>query len=1249
MGEGGGAAPSNPNKRKKSDTKKDDKPPRRQSVTMTSTELQDLLSPSTSKQAEAKGEGGMMRARTQEEVQADEANEAAHQAKARKLANRLAAEEKSMTGGVIESKRSSPPQQEDDHVKPPAKRKPLPPPSKQWGRSIAGKQTSSTTASSTITKPAPSPKLKETSPTKGNGQWYLVEKGGRTTPIDRPITSPMTNTDHDIITRDITIHQTQVQEDGEDPDAGLVDYEDEEDDDGIDINFMGTPEEVENPPERQAAPQVAKTSGQATAPRPKSPPRSPARRRGYQARKARIQQYLKDQKRKGVKCPEALVRYTKEEAGHDQVAQVTDMIIGSRTVEDIINFMSLDYGRNKIRTPPRHLRRSRSRDRRPSRSPSLPRKSRGHRSRSRDRRSSPSPSPPRRGRNHRARSRERNQPHDRSQPERKEVKHRPNDKNRGERRRTPSPKGRHQPPPTSTPSPPSKSTLGRRDRSDDHVVEANKKARGTDITQNAVQEIQHQLDTINTQMATIIQHQDHQQQLALSLARMQETIKELTRMAHQASSVHITNTNSISSDLEAALDTTLTVIKGLVSTQSVGQTSPMHRLARRIMNTIDGHDDGSHDDDGHDDGSHDDDGHDDGSHDGDDRDAGSHADEGHDEESHGDQEAADGDIPEEEDGSDSDDEDRDNPDDDAHEGAGVDSMGDHRKVKEGQRKVKNSKSNFCEGNAHNSVNSASMSHHHAHKHSPDRKAHTNTTADDQEQDQGIMTTTELAQFVRATFSGRDLRKVIIGMSQDAPNTIMEYEALQVLVLTRFDESVTAFEEVWDAMITLLDDATEGKGLLRGGAPAGEGVMVPRRNHNPGTMSLLDQIADPDTLNLLSTLPQDALSTAACAIYCKFLGHDPTHLVPRVEDYEGAEVEGTPDYKTAKRRRLELVRDLHLKLSKEVRDSLEKPVKKSAALRAANLQPPKFNGSEAYPPFRRYLNSVEEFANATEDVGMGGIFTQIIPYVEDEATRRWLSELRDSGKIEDMEDLRQAFEERYNHGRVYDSYINSLIHHHKPIEGETLLASGWRFINHLSDCLRPYLKHPPTPGSDAEILEEQDCNHFLSAQTAEDNEKLRQLMLVYQNTHPHLPRHLRLLEAVKAYSASKQSINGVPYVPTRKKKTPVPPASPSLPPPINNIDAHTEGQDHLAKAINALNSRIDKLAHYQPDKSHDKPKRDDKSKPTWKNGDRVALSELEDVRKKQMDATTHTPYYKLTIKETNARLCTLCAGEDHLFP
>jgi len=364
-----------------------------------------------------------------------------------------------------------------------------------------------------------------------------------------------------------------------------------------------------------------------------------------------------------------------------------------------------------------------------------------------------------------------------------------------------------------------------------------------------------------------------------------------------------------------------------------------------------------------------------------------------------------------------------------------------------------------------------------------------------------------------------------------------------------------------------------------------------------------------------------------------------------------------------------VRKLCLSLSQQIKETLEKKEKNGAAAKPTSLSPPDLDGSVPFFDFRNFIAKAEHFMQATE-MNVRGLLTHLISHTKDESTLTWLTTLQNGSTIKTMQDLKNAFEAKFNHGGTYDSHINGEINRHVTEESETLLDSINRFHARLASGKRPYLYKAPLPGTEADILEEQDCTSFLNGQIPEDHEKIRQTMNIYQVTQPKLTRYQRMAEAVKALASNKQSILGCPYVPRpaqgRSRKSVIPDASTALPLPINSIDETPTSQadpsktidEALTKAVNALNSKFDQKLNKLDRLTKSFNTREDKPKPPhhnnqdrkpWTNADYIGQSDLEQARKDQLDPAKHKPYYRLAIKETKDRLCTLCAAADHLFP
>jgi len=542
----------------------------------------------------------------------------------------------------------------------------------------------------------------------------------------------------------------------------------------------------------------------------------------------------------------------------------------------------------------------------------------------------------------------------------------------------------------------------------------------------------------------------------------------------------------------------------------------------------------------------------------------------------------------------------------------------------------------------------------------------------------ILTPQELARILGSMFKGdtQGFKRLIRKMRKNMPKAVLKNEQIKSIIASYFDSDYQQFEEVWYETIIFLNKAMRGEGLILGGKPMDEpdssstSTIPPSLPTPPANLgSLLERIVDTHTFNQIIKLPRDQQPIATIMAYCKYLGYPFDTTVPKPEDYEEQFEEGTAEYRQSKLQRLSEIRQMSLTLAQQVKNTLEKHEKGGAVARSSYISPPPLDGSKPFFDFRTYGAKVEDFMKATR-LPIEAVMTHLINHTIDEPTRQWLTTLQAGGSIEDMEDLKRALDAKFNHGRVFDSHINSLIQRFETEENETLLDSSNRFHRYLTSSQRPYLSRTPAPGTEADVLEEQDCTSFLNGQVPEDHEKIRQTMNVYQVTRPDLSRYHRMVEATRALASNKQSILGCPYVPRptkmKGKKSLIPDASTALPTPINAVETSTVSPDQAAiddavtKAINALISKFDhKLNRLDKHLSKNFNKNDDKGKSSknkndgedryssYRHADYIDQADVENIRKQQMDPAKHYPYYRLLVKETKARLCTLCAGE-HSF-
>jgi len=250
-------------------------------------------------------------------------------------------------------------------------------------------------------------------------------------------------------------------------------------------------------------------------------------------------------------------------------------------------------------------------------------------------------------------------------------------------------------------------------------------------------------------------------------------------------------------------------------------------------------------------------------------------------------------------------------------------------------------------------------------------------------------------------------------------------------------------------------------------------------------TLLQKIVDPPTFNQIVRLPRDQQPVATVMAYCKFLGFPFDALVPNPEQFEGQFEEGTAEHRQMKLQRQAEIRQLSLTLTQQVKEAIEKGEKGGVVAKSSYVSPPSLNGSDPFFPHRTYGAKVRDFQSATR-LPMEVIMTHLISHTVDEPTRQWLTTLQTTNSVTSIEDLENILEAKFNYGGVYDAHINSEIQRHATEENETLLDSLNRFHNYLINAGRPYLGKPQTPGSEADVLEQQDCTSFLNGQIPEDH-------------------------------------------------------------------------------------------------------------------------------------------------------------------
>lgn len=478
-----------------------------------------------------------------------------------------------------------------------------------------------------------------------------------------------------------------------------------------------------------------------------------------------------------------------------------------------------------------------------------------------------------------------------------------------------------------------------------------------------------------------------------------------------------------------------------------------------------------------------------------------------------------------------------------------------------------------------------------------------------------------------------------------------------------------FYATWTLALKSLVSDANGKGGLGGtrepqllgtGNPAPASVPLYPGEPTP----LMEKLIPHELAEQLRRLPTIDRLAAETALLMQAVDVSPDLHLPTADQYEANYTPGSTEWVKSRNDRRNEYRRLHLMFLDRFKSALEQESRNSlqTAIRPAAIKVPEFHGTGSHPDYRTWLDAVAQYAISTQ-MAESTLIPLLPTSIKDATLRKWLSDELVRSGISTLAELNSLFEARYNRQGIHDQYLENLLDNLKPQPGTTFSSHLDTFVKIVAQLRRTYPAVPPAEGSDAYKTEQHDIKRFLQSIPTADREWIWAYIDHARHYSDNQSRYALLLQAVASREAQMcQTSNCTEYflIPADSGKSVSRHKTKAVMMGDNTVMADNGKDPLLDSVVAAIDKWGEKMTEAAKKRPYN-PKNDrhnsrntaptqtgNDKRPRRSDPDFVATADLEKVQREQLQADTHFPYIRLTVKETGQFLCTLCAQPGHNF-